>query len=194
MILEAARRVFLTAGFAATSVDAIAADAGVSKQTIYNHFGDKRRLFAAVIAAVQDDATAALQAGFSGELPDSGDIEADLRQVGRVLAESVLLDDVVAMRRIVISERSNHPDLIGEWGRPRSEFEAAFAARVQQWVDKGLLDIEDTPLAMRQFLVLTTQEALFQSEYALRRVAPAVVERIVDDGVRMWLRCYRSRL
>ncbi|MEH6724432.1 MAG: helix-turn-helix domain-containing protein, partial [Qipengyuania sp.] len=45
-ILAAAAASFFEHGFAASSIEQIAADAGVSKVTIYNRFGDKRALFA----------------------------------------------------------------------------------------------------------------------------------------------------
>src|SRR6478672_9090701 len=45
-ILEAAKRLFTTQGFDGTSMDQIAAAAGVSKLTVYSHFGDKENLFA----------------------------------------------------------------------------------------------------------------------------------------------------
>lgn len=44
-ILEAAKAEFLACGFASASIEAIAARAGVSKVTIYNHYGDKENLF-----------------------------------------------------------------------------------------------------------------------------------------------------
>ena len=47
--MTAAQRVFASDGFGGASIDKIAAEAGVSKQTVYNHFGDKRRLFLAMI-------------------------------------------------------------------------------------------------------------------------------------------------
>src|SRR4051812_7291322 len=50
-ILEAAKRLFTTQGFDGTSMDQIAAAAGVSKLTVYSHFGDKENLFAACAKA-----------------------------------------------------------------------------------------------------------------------------------------------
>src|ERR1051325_11970019 len=47
-LLEAAQRHFDEHGLERASVDAIAADAGVSKTTVYNNFGSKERLFQAV--------------------------------------------------------------------------------------------------------------------------------------------------
>jgi TetR/AcrR family transcriptional repressor of mexJK operon len=48
-ILEAAQRHFNEYGLERASVDAIAADAGVSKMTVYSNFGSKERLFQAVV-------------------------------------------------------------------------------------------------------------------------------------------------
>src|SRR5690606_8903930 len=48
-IIEAAARTFLAAGYREASMDAIAREAGVSKQTTYNHYGNKEALFSDVI-------------------------------------------------------------------------------------------------------------------------------------------------
>jgi len=61
-ILEAAQRHFNEHGLERASVDAIAADAGVSKMTVYSNFGSKEGLFQAVVS----DRTAAVVAGFPG--------------------------------------------------------------------------------------------------------------------------------
>jgi len=61
-ILEAARRLFERGGYAATGIEAIAADAGTAAETVYLHFGSKRGLLAALldVALVGDDAPVAL--------------------------------------------------------------------------------------------------------------------------------------
>ena len=51
-ILQGATRVFLKHGYAGTSMDRVAAEAGVSKQTIYSYFQDKEGLFTALIERV----------------------------------------------------------------------------------------------------------------------------------------------
>ena len=61
-ILEAAQRHFNEHGLERASVDAIAADAGVSKMTVYSNFGSKERLFHAVVR----DRTARVVAGVPG--------------------------------------------------------------------------------------------------------------------------------
>ena len=49
IILDAASETFISRGFDKTSMDAIAERAGVSKQTVYSHFGSKEELFTAVV-------------------------------------------------------------------------------------------------------------------------------------------------
>src|SRR5579863_4183001 len=49
-VLKAALRLFLEQGFGATSMDAIAREAGVSKATLYAHVKSKEELFAAITA------------------------------------------------------------------------------------------------------------------------------------------------
>lgn len=184
---------FLANGLGGTNVDDIAAAAGVSKQTIYNHFGDKRSLFVAVIADVQEGAQVALGNRLGSLQPDTGVLAEDLRRIARILVEAVLLEDVVALRRILIRERDLNPELVGEWGRTRSAFDTAFAAEVEEQVRRGVLDVDDIPRATRQFLQLTTQEAVFQAEYVGRTLPAAEIDRIIDEGVGLWLRAYRRR-
>ncbi len=48
-ILAAAAAQFLEKGFGGSSMDSIATEASVSKQTVYAHFGGKAQLFGAII-------------------------------------------------------------------------------------------------------------------------------------------------
>ena len=54
-ILEAAKQLFSDQGFNGASMDQIAAEAGVSKLTVYSHFGDKEALFTAAVRAKCDE-------------------------------------------------------------------------------------------------------------------------------------------
>jgi TetR/AcrR family transcriptional regulator, mexJK operon transcriptional repressor len=190
--MDAARRVFLSHGFVETSVDTIAAEAGVSKQTIYNHFGDKRALFLAVITGMQEEATTTAQRTTAPDA-ETEDLEADLHRLAHVMIRTALTPDVVALRRIVIAERARDPELMKAFTRPRSAFDQVFAEGIQQRVRTGVLEVDDPALAARQFLTLTVQECLMRSELGTRRLAPEEIEQIVNDGVRLWLRAYQVR-
>jgi AcrR family transcriptional regulator len=53
-LLEAAARAFARGGYAATNLDDVAAEAGVSRVLIYRHFGSKAELYQAVLADIGD--------------------------------------------------------------------------------------------------------------------------------------------
>src|SRR6478672_1234307 len=54
-IVDAATTAFLRGGYLGTSMDEIAAAAGVSKQTVYKHFADKKRLFSEIVTSMVDE-------------------------------------------------------------------------------------------------------------------------------------------
>jgi AcrR family transcriptional regulator len=58
-LLDAAGRAFARGGYAATSLDDVAAEAGVSRVLIYRHFQSKTELYQAVLAEVSDQLRAA---------------------------------------------------------------------------------------------------------------------------------------
>ena len=191
-IIEAAQRVFLAQGFASSSVDAIAAAAGVSKQTIYNHFGDKEALFRAVVRAVQSDFAGDFhEAGLEERLAASDDLRHDLRELGRRWVAVVLQEDVAALRRLVIAEQDRHPWLFDEWQQPRPALERALRGAISKQAERGALDVADVGLAVDQLLLVLITEALTRAAYGRRGLTETEAGQIVDNGVEMWLRCYR---
>jgi AcrR family transcriptional regulator len=64
-LVEAARDLFAHDGYAATSLDAIVAKAGVTKGALYHHFAGKRELFAAVFAAEQEKLSEVVAAAYA---------------------------------------------------------------------------------------------------------------------------------
>ena len=105
-ILRGAKAVFLKLGFGGTSMDEVAARAGVSKMTVYRHFGSKEDLFAGVITdlcnrIVEED----LERIF--ELKP----EEALRRYAQRMIDIVFAPDTVELHRIVIAESRRFPAL-----------------------------------------------------------------------------------
>src|SRR5258707_4234253 len=147
IILRAARGAFLANGFGAVSMDAVGREAGVSKATIYAHFGSKEELFGAVVADVAEQRFG----GFSALELDPLDIEASLGTIARRFLDLVLSPEAVAVNRIIIGEVTRFP-VLGEvfWQsgpeRNRNQIEG-FLRRAAQ---AGSLTVDEPPLAPQQ--------------------------------------------
>jgi AcrR family transcriptional regulator len=105
-ILAATRELIVELGYVKVSIDAIAARAGVGKQTIYRWWPAK--------GAVVFDSVLELSAEPSGEvaaLPDTGDLEADLRVVMRATVAEFADPAFEAPIRALNTEIANDPDL-----------------------------------------------------------------------------------
>ena len=76
-IEAAARKLFAARGFAATSIDDIAARAGVAKGAVYHHFASKEDLFASVLDTLQAELASAPVPTASRKLRDPLDVIAD---------------------------------------------------------------------------------------------------------------------
>jgi TetR/AcrR family transcriptional repressor of mexJK operon len=192
-IVRAARRVFLAHGYTHAAVDAIAAEAGVSKQTVYNHFGDKEHLF----RTVMQDTLEAVGHGLGPAPPpmalaESRNLGRDLRELGRTLARAVLQEEVAALRRVLIAELDRHPELMDEWGAKGLELRRYLARAIERQTERGALDAADPNLAAEQLLHLTAGSALARTAFGARRLSDAEVDQAVDDGVDLWLRAYRA--
>jgi len=192
-ITDAARRVFLEHGYTHTSVDAIAAEAGVSKQTIYNHFGDKAHLFSAVMHATVAETGAGMGPPPGDDLAESDDLDRDLRRFGRQLARGVLAPDIAAIRRVLIAELDRHPELIEEWGTQGRELHRMLATAFARLNERGVVDVPDPMLAAQQLVLLTAGNAMTISRFGTDTPPRDALDKAVDDGVELWLRAYAVR-
>jgi AcrR family transcriptional regulator len=106
-ILDATAELFVAEGYAGVSIEGVAARAGVGKATIYRRYADKAQL---VVAAVRCGAQ------IDDELPDTGDVRADLRAMVAAL-DGRLRGDGGQLLVTFAAERARHPDLAEEFGR-----------------------------------------------------------------------------
>ncbi|GAA0363069.1 TetR/AcrR family transcriptional regulator [Streptomyces olivoreticuli] len=103
-ILDAALELVGEVGFAKLTIEAIAARAGVGKQTIYRWWPSKAAvLFEACVPEGLDPSAI--------ELPDTGDIEADLKTVLRATVDDLNDQRLDAPTRALTAETQNDPEL-----------------------------------------------------------------------------------
>ena len=107
-ILDAARRLFREHGYAATSMDALAIAAEVSKATLYAQFPGKRELFAAVVQQEGDRQSSAL---LNDATARRGELRAQLLRFGRAVQDLLTSEQTIASYRMVASEAARLPEL-----------------------------------------------------------------------------------
>src|SRR5436190_20060303 len=157
-IVEAATAAFLRDGYRGTSMDEIAAKAGVSKQTVYKHFADKERLFSEVVVTTVSEASDPVSDEVRN-LQDTGDIDADLRDLARRQLATVMQPRLMQLRRLVIAEAGRFPELgraFYERGPGRTL--DALATAFEGLRERGALDLDDARIAAQHFnwLIMAT--------------------------------------
>jgi TetR/AcrR family transcriptional repressor of mexJK operon len=195
-LVQAARTLFLRQGYAGTTMEEIAALAGLTKRTAYNNYGDKEALFTEVVEDILAYAEAfarGLHQEFAARVA-AADLEAALHDLGRRLALGIVRPEVIALRRLLIREAGAFPRLGGEYfERAPGQVLAALAAGFRDLARRRLLRVTDPARAAAQFAYLVAGEPLDRA--VLVGTIPAR-QRIVAgarEGVRTFLARYGVR-
>lgn len=125
-ILDGARTVFLRDGFGVATMDDVAAEAGVGKQTVYRHFGSKEALFLGLVQSMCADAIAATMPTRETKLS----IEDELRTLGQLLVRSLVASDSLALYRAVVAEAGRLPVLGAMFYQHGPQLARSMAARI----------------------------------------------------------------
>lgn len=181
-ITDAAHRLFLANGFAGTSIDAIVAEAGVSKQTLYTYFPTKIELLAAVLYGGISEIS--LPSGEPVTLGNREDLRRTLLGFSVQITRKLLDPEAIALVRLVLGEVFRVVELRRVF---RDALPGQLLAQVQAILVRaaglGLIRLPDPDLAARMFVgPLMTYVALDGFLSAEPAVPPSVrqLEKLVD--------------
>lgn len=178
-LVQAATETFIAEGYR-VCVDRIAAQAGVAKQTLYNHFPSKADLF----AEVTRQATAEYMIALS---EDGEGLRECLRRFGVRYRERLLSPVGLGLYRMLVAEAPRFPELAATFyeAGPRSTMERLRALLLEA-MERGDLRREDPEFAVSQLLAMLAGErnCLLFSNQPLPEPDPAQAERIVDCFLR----------
>ncbi len=148
-IVDTAAHHFFHHGYAATAIEQIAADAGVSKVTIYNQFGDKRALFTAAVECECER----MRGHFSLDAMPQGTIRERITAIGEAVLAFLFRPEMIQFERRIAAETEIEPAIgiafleAGPW-----RMKEAFGAWLARACEAGELSIPDPRLAAEQFV------------------------------------------
>lgn len=187
-ILDAAKRLFPHSGFEGTSMDAIAAEAGVSKLTVYSHFTDKETLF-----------FAAIRERCQQQMPDAlFDVESDapvrtqLEAIGHAFVALVMQPESIALHRLITAGTASANKLAQLfWDSGPRLLHEGFGNFLRREVEAGKLDIADVPRAASQFFALLKGDVHARMLCGCQQqISAAQIDTHVEATVEFFLRAY----
>lgn len=184
-IRSAAERLFLRKGFAATSMNAITAEAGVSKQTVYSYYASKEELLVDVLKKLIANLTEENMSAGNMAFNNREELEQVLNRLAQQFTACLLQPDYLALVRVIIAEMPRFPQL-GKLFRetvPDQVMQSVMSV-LQQAASKGLVNVKDLQAAVRMFvgplLTYVLLGGLLVADHSPEQPDPADLEAIVS--------------
>jgi TetR/AcrR family transcriptional repressor of mexJK operon len=192
-ILDAAFTVFAREGYAQAGVDVIAAEAGVAKATVYNHFGDKETLLRQTFAALADRALARNLAAVERLTDHGGELRTMLEGVGFRLLQCYCDDRSWAMRRLLSAEINQFPDLVDiVQGQVADRVTEVLADRLARLSLAGRLRTTDPLLAAEQLTALLAGPMDKRSRLGTQPVPDTELRTVASAAVHTFLKAFAA--
>ncbi|WP_225767836.1 TetR/AcrR family transcriptional regulator [Inquilinus sp. Marseille-Q2685] len=185
-ILDAGVKVFMAEGYAA-SMDRVAAEAGVAKQTLYSHFGSKEGLFHALFDRYKQQSL--------GGLDPEGDLAAELATFGEHMLRRIFDPEILGVQRLMIAQAAAFPDLARiVYAAGPGRVRAGLVEFLRGKIEAGVLLRADPVMVADDLIALLQggrrQRTLFGVEPAPE---PAELRGIAERAVAVFLRAYTTR-
>jgi TetR/AcrR family transcriptional regulator, mexJK operon transcriptional repressor len=188
-VLAIAREAFLANGFRGATMDAVAAGAHISKQSLYRAYPSKDALYAAVVRDWVEQGHDAMRPHVAA-LVETADVRAGLLRLAAILQAGILGRPVLQMRSLVAAEAERFPEVAAEylersWARNLDMLAAGLATLAE----RGLLRVEDPALAAEQltWLVLAAPLNRLTLQAGAQPYEADELARIAEQGVTTFL-------
>ena len=151
-ILDVATHLFLTHGFDATSIDAVARRARISKRTFYHRFVDKPALFAAVVHRIIDR----LRPPAGVPLLEGVNLHDILERLAGIILRAALSPEAIALHRLIVAESARFPKLAAIVTKEGTTEEGIrlIAGILEREMRTGNLALDNPRFAAEEFLYM----------------------------------------
>src|SRR5580698_4113713 len=149
IIFDAARLEFAASGYAATSMESVARQAGVSTKTLYRLIPNKAALFEAMITNRIDTFASVVRV----RACDGSNIKGALREALVVWGELILDGEVIALQRLILADSEKFPEIAETfYHKAIRRTEQTLATWLQAQSDRGLIRIDDAEVTAGMLL------------------------------------------
>lgn len=188
-IILAAIAEFRSNGFEVTSMDKIAATAGVSKRTVYNHFPSKEELFAEILGQLWTRISEELTVTYSADQP----LRDQLRQILLAKLQMMADDNFLGLARVAIAATIHSPERAQDMVARMGEREEGLTVWIRAAQADGRLKAVDPEFAAHQMQGLLKSFG-FWPQISMGRppLDPATQNTVAESALDMFLACYES--
>ncbi len=186
-ILDAAVAEFRHSGYETTSMDRIAARAGVSKRTVYNHFPSKEALFAQILERLWDSSMDGLDLAYRGDRPLRPQLLELVQQKLRLLHD----DNFIDLARVAIAAAIHSPERAQDMVARMGGREEGLTVWIRAAAADGRLKTDDPLFAAMQMQGLVKGFAFWpQVTLGQPPLTAAQQKRVAESAVDMFLAHY----
>ena len=187
-IIQAAIAEFRTNGFDITSMDKIAATAGVSKRTVYNHFPSKEELFAEILNQLWARVTAEQETAYRPNLP----LREQMRRMLMAKLQMLGDDNFLDLARVAIAATIHSPERAQNMVERMGKREEGLTVWIRAAQADGRLKPVDPEFAAQQIQGMLKSFAFWpQISMGLPGLSPEMQTTVVDSALDMFLACYQ---
>lgn len=188
-ILDGARTSFFENGFAAATMEDVAARAGVSKVTVYRRFPDKESLFEATVRREMRR----MEQAFETWPYTDGSLAERLDAYGSILLRFLYSTEHLLLDRMLAHDLKHSPDMARRFFEAGpAACRARLAAILKQAAERGEIDIDDPLLAASDVFSLWSGFLQKELEFGIvKRVAGEEIDARVRRGTRLFLKAVR---
>ncbi|WPN48308.1 TetR/AcrR family transcriptional regulator [Pseudomonas sp. P8_241] len=188
-IIQAAIAEFRDNGFEITSMDRIAATAGVSKRTVYNHFPSKEELFAEILNQLWVRVTAEQETSYRPDEP----LRDQLRQLLIAKLQMLSDDNFLDLARVAIAATIHSPERAQSMVCRIGEREENLTAWIRAAQADGRLKAVAPEFAAQQVHGLLKSFAFWpQISMGMPSLSAEMQSTVVESALDMFLACYQQ--
>jgi TetR/AcrR family transcriptional regulator, mexJK operon transcriptional repressor len=184
-ILDVATELFLAEGYGSTTIEAVAARAGISKRTLYHRFDDKSALFSAVVHDIIEH----IRPPPDVPLVEGATLRDVLRRLAAMILRAALAPKALALHRLVMAESARFPELIRAVHNDGSTREATalIGGLLARDLRESKLNAENRVFAAQQFIVMVVSQPQRRAMGYGAPMTPAELDIWADKSVSLFL-------